>query len=65
MDQLIEGREYSFSAWEGSRFEMLRVSASTEKGNLGEDLLKEILIKIGFLNTQIKENRKGEWTFFY
>ena len=40
---------------------MLRASATTEKGNLGEDLLHKILIGIGYLKSRINENRKGDW----
>ena len=61
MDDLIAGRSYSITNWIGSRYELLRVSSPSDKGNLGEDLIHNILHEIGYMLSNINSNRKGDW----
>ena len=61
MDDLISGRTYSVTNWIGSRYEVLRVSSPTDKGTLGEDLVYKILREMGYLQSAINPNRKGDW----
>ena len=60
MDKLIKGREYSVDRWRGSRYEMVKSAANTDKGNLAEDLLKELLDDMGY-NPVLDESRRGPW----
>ena len=61
MDKLIGEREYSIAEWEGARFEMLKKSAATDKGNLAEDMLASLLETMGYQEVVLDQSRRGHW----
>jgi hypothetical protein len=48
------------SFWVGSQFEWVKTLTPTEKGNIGEDYLKNILENMG-VDSEILERRRGDY----
>ena len=61
MDKLIKSREYSVNQWIGTRYEKVKSISSTDKGNLGEDLLAKMLEAMSYVHVSIDNSRRGGW----
>ncbi len=62
MRKLIKRMKSSFSRWRNSKFFALKVISTTEKGDIGEDLLHALLLKAGYRDAKLSsEGRRGEW----
>lgn len=65
--KLIAGREFTFYSWVGTIFVAMKLGSPTEKGNLGEELLKLELADIGFQAefhpsfSKKSVSRRGPW----
>lgn len=60
MKNLLCGRSFSIDIWEGTKYERVKISSATDKGNLGEDLLKDLLEYLGYSVT-LNKKRRGDW----
>lgn len=47
--------------WEGHDFHNLKLMSTTEKGNMGEDFLSNILKKCGYENVEVVKGRRGQY----
>ena len=61
MNSLIGDKEYSVDTWLGTTYGKIKIITPTEKGNLGEDLLKELLTIMGYANVELQNSRRGQW----
>lgn len=61
MEALMKSRSYSMDKWKGARFQRLKESSPTDKGNLAEDLLCAILNKLGYWDVEGIQSRRGDW----
>lgn len=70
--ELIEKREFIYEKkWLNYRFGKLKLASTTEKGDIGEDLLALLLRKIGYKDVNVVKGRRdhydvsiGDKTFF-
>lgn len=62
LDELIKRKEFTVLHWQNTRYMLVKVGSATETGNLGKDLLRNLLVKAGYENAEISEKgRHGEW----
>lgn len=61
LDEMIATRDYSISNWDESRFEMMKKASTTDKGNIGEDLVERLLVDIGYEDVDREHSRRGHW----
>ena len=53
--------KFSFQAWENKKFAVMKMASTTEKGNIGEDLLASLLREIGYREVAVLEGRRGDY----
>ena len=58
---LIESRRFRYQDWMEKRFACLKFASSTEKGDIGEDFLADLLRAIGYSEVEVVENRRGPY----
>lgn len=61
LDDMIANRDFSISNWDEARFEMMKKASSTDKGNIGEDLLERLLKDMGYKDVERETSRRGHW----
>jgi len=54
-------RKFKFTDWLGKQFEVLKFATPTEKGDIGEDFLVELLRGCGYNDVTILEGRRGDY----
>lgn len=47
--------------WQGHRYETLKIISTTEKGNIGEDFLAELLGRCNYKNIEVVNGRRGHY----
>lgn len=56
-----ENREFKFMRWVGKRFGILKLASTTEKGDIGEDFVAELLRKCGYDDVTTVKGRRGHY----
>ncbi len=59
--RLLEDRKTSYADWEGHVFEKVKHIATTEKGDLTEDLLAELLVELNYENVEVLKGQRGHF----
>jgi len=54
-------REFTFARWVDKKFEVLKFATPTEKGDICENFLAELLRECGYKDTNILEGRRGDY----
>jgi len=54
-------REFTFARWVGKKFGVLKLATPTEKGDIGEDFLEELLRECGYKDANILKGRRGHY----
>jgi hypothetical protein len=49
------------SAWKNSKYELVKLASTTQKGNFGEDVTKKAFNSIGIECVIKNEQRRGDW----
>ena len=61
LEMLEKQGTFSSDNWLGSTFEKFKIISATEKGNIGEDFLAELLKNIGCYNVVVLSGRRGDY----
>ena len=60
INKLLETQEFSINAWEGKKFKRVKILSPGDKGMLGEELLRQLLERMGY-SPEIQEGKRGDW----
>lgn len=52
---------FSFNRWTDKKFAIFKLASTTEKGDIGEDFLADILKTCGYKNVKVLEGRRGHY----
>lgn len=62
IDEIVSSRSFEFETkWKGKRFGRLKLASSTEKGDIGEDFLREMLEALRYKDIEVLKGRKGHF----
>ena len=59
--KLIKSKNLIYKTWLGKKFEAMKLSATTEKGNLAENFLAELMRSLGYSDVEVKPGRRGDY----
>lgn len=59
--EVIAKRTFKFEGWEGKQFSCFKFASATEKGDMGEDFLSEMLVALGYKNVEVVKGRRGHY----
>ena len=61
LHRLMTQRQSAMDAWRGKSFEKMKLISATEKGDIAEDFLAEILKAHSYQNVEVKKGRRGHY----
>ena len=59
--ELMAHKKSVISVWEGMPFEKIKLMSTTEKGDIAEDFLAQLLQIHGYVDVEVKKGRRGHY----
>ena len=61
ISEILSRRTFKFKEWEGKPFSSFKFASATEKGDMGEDFLSEMLTALSYKEVEVVKSRRGQY----